>query len=71
MRDRLRVTRVSNEPNADYLLGGFFIGDYIQVAAAANRAYIAYNANFVRMPFLGEGFAEHQQDNYLSTRAMT
>ncbi|MFN2545422.1 MAG: hypothetical protein ABR600_12770 [Actinomycetota bacterium] len=68
---RKRVTRVSNEPNADYLLGGVFIGDYIQVAAVGGRAFIAYNANFVPMPFLGGGAPEYQQDNYLSVRKLT
>jgi hypothetical protein len=68
--DRQRVTSVSNEPNADFLLGGVFIGDYFQVTALNGRAYIAYNANYVRMRLLGEGPPEFQQDNYLSIRKL-
>src|SRR5207244_9922514 len=34
-----------NEPEADPLLGGFFIGDYIEITAAKGTAYVAYNMN--------------------------
>jgi hypothetical protein len=63
---RQLVTSVSNEPDADPLLGGFFIGDYFQVVAAGGRAYVHYNANYASMQLLGEGFPGYQQDNYLA-----
>lgn len=59
------LTRPSNETEADPLLGGFFIGDYIEVAAVGRRAYVAFNANYRQVPFLGEGTPLPQQDNYL------
>lgn len=64
--NRQRVTATSNETEADPLLGGFFIGDYIEVAAHAGVGYTHYNANarFVRL--LGEGVPIPQQDNYLT-----
>jgi hypothetical protein len=65
---RQRVTPVSNEPDADPLFGGTFIGDYIEVAAHRGTAYLHYNMNYRRQPLLGQGFAINQQDNYLTTR---
>jgi hypothetical protein len=65
---RQRVTRVSNEPDADPLFGGTFIGDYIEVAAHRGVAYLHYNMNYRRQPLLGQGFAINQQDNYLTIR---
>lgn len=41
-----RLARPSNEPEADPLLGGFFIGDYIEVFAHDRTAWVAYNANY-------------------------
>jgi hypothetical protein len=65
---RQRVTRPSNEPEADPLLGAAFIGDYIEVYALRGRAFVGYNANYTQIPLLGEGFPIAQQDNYLSRR---
>jgi hypothetical protein len=62
---RRRITRASNETEADPFLGGFFIGDYIQVAADHGTAYVAYNANERQVRFLGRGVPVPQQDNYL------
>jgi hypothetical protein len=67
---RQRVTRPSNEPEADPFLGGFFIGDYIEVFAHQGRALVHYNANYAKVPTLGEGFPVAQQDNYLSRRGL-
>ncbi len=67
---RQRVTRPSNEPEADPLLGAAFIGDYIEVFALRGRAYVGYNANYTQIPLLGEGFPIAQQDNYLSRRGL-
>jgi hypothetical protein len=63
---RVRVTSVSNEPEADPLLGGFFIGDYIEVSAEGRAAYVHYNANQRHVRLLGEGVPIPQQDNYLT-----
>jgi hypothetical protein len=59
------LTRGMNEPEADPILGGFFIGDYIEVAAVGNKAWVGYNANYRREFLLGEGVPVPQQDNYL------
>lgn len=66
--DARRLTHPSNETEADPFLGAFFIGDYIEVVAQGGRNYVHFNANYTRMPFLGEGLPVPQQDNYL-TRA--
>lgn len=63
---RQRVTRVSNESEADPLLGGSFIGDYIDVDLADGLAYVGYNANYRHARLLGEGLPIPQQDNYLA-----
>lgn len=63
---RQRLTDVSNESEADPLLGGFFIGDYIEVAAHKGTAYVHYNANYRKIKVLGEGFPIAQQDNFLT-----
>jgi hypothetical protein len=64
-----RLTRPSNEPEADPILGGFFIGDYIEVFATERTAYVAYNANYrqerLLEPLGNEGIPVPQQDNYL------
>jgi hypothetical protein len=57
---------VPNEPEADPLLGGFFIGDYIEVFAHGGQAYIGYNMNIRGHTFIGEGEAVKQQDNFLT-----
>jgi hypothetical protein len=56
-----------NEPEADPLLQGVFIGDYIEVAAHSGTAYIGYNMNVRPVVFLGIGEKVRQQDNYLSS----
>ena len=63
--NRQRLTSLSNEPEADPLLGGSFIGDYIEVFALQNRALVHYNANYRQIQLLGEGLPVPQQDNYL------
>jgi hypothetical protein len=69
-----RVTVSANETEADPLLGGFFIGDYIEAVLAKNRLYVHWNANYRKVPLLG-GFLNapdqpvipvNQQDNYLT-----
>lgn len=68
--DRKRLTRLSNETESDPLLGGFFIGDYIEVYAHSNQALVHYNANYRSIRLLGEGFPVPQQDNYLAHRRL-
>jgi len=63
-----RLTKPSNETEADPLLGGFFIGDYIEVFAHNRTAWVGYNANYRQVKLLSEGIRIAQQDNYL-TRA--
>lgn len=64
-----RLTAPSNETEADPLLGGFFIGDYIEAFTHANRIWVGYNANYRKEMLLGpfgfEGTPVNQQDNYL------
>jgi hypothetical protein len=66
---RQRVTtdgQMPNEPEADPFLGGFFIGDYIEVAAAGGNAWVAYNMNIRDVAFLFEDLPVPQQDNYVT-----
>jgi hypothetical protein len=62
----------SNETEADPLLGGLFIGDYIEGVLIKNRYYVHYNANYRQMQILGffpplaSQFPLNQQDNYLA-----
>jgi hypothetical protein len=63
---RTRVTHRSNETEADPILHGSFIGDYLQVDANAGRVYVGYNANYRHVPLVGEGVPIPQQDNYLA-----
>jgi hypothetical protein len=63
---RQRVTSISNETEADPLLGGVFIGDYLEVTANRGRAWMHYNANERHVALLGEGLPIPQQDNYLT-----
>ena len=67
---RQRVTPVSNEPEADPLLGGAFIGDYFEVAAEHGTGYVHFNANYVSIRLLGEGVPIPQQDNFLIRRPL-
>jgi hypothetical protein len=68
-----RLTQTSNETEADPVLGGFFIGDYFEAVLIKNRLYVAYNANYRKVPLIGGFFDEppagipiNQQDNYLA-----
>jgi hypothetical protein len=67
--NRWRATPMSNETEADPTLGGFFIGDYFEVAGYNHTAYIAYNANYRKLPLLGpfgvSTIPVNQQDNFL------
>lgn len=69
-----RLTNSSNETEADPLLGGFFIGDYIETFIHGNRVWTHWNGNYRKVPLLG-GFLNtedqpvipiNQQDNFLS-----
>jgi hypothetical protein len=57
-----------NESEADPILGGAFIGDYIDVDRTPGISYVAYNANYRKIKVLGEGFPVPQQDNYLTPK---
>ncbi len=61
-----RVTPASNEPDADPLLGGAFIGDYFEVTATGGNAYVSFNENRRKQQFVGDGVPVFQQDNYLA-----
>jgi hypothetical protein len=67
---RQRVTRSSSEPEADPFLAGYFIGDYIEVAALRGTAYVHYSASYRRIRFLDEGLPVAQADNFLSRRRL-
>ena len=60
-----RLTPVSNDPDADPILHGAFIGDYIEVFAYDRTAWVHYNANYRDVPLLGDGVPVNQQDNFL------
>lgn len=62
---RQRVSPVSNETEADPLLGGSFIGDYIEISASNGQVWVHYNSNQRSVAFLGDGLPVPQQDNYL------
>jgi hypothetical protein len=64
---RARLTQVSNEPEADPLLRGSFIGDYMEVVALNGTDLVHYNANYRRVPLLARGRAVPQQDNFLTS----
>lgn len=71
--NRQRLTSPSNETEADPFLGGFFIGDYIEVHARHNQALVHYNANYrsIKLHFPDPaGFPVPQQDNYLARRGL-
>jgi hypothetical protein len=65
VKDRKVLTRRMNETESDPVLGGFFIGDYIEVSAFHGRAWVGFNANYRQVQLLGEGVPVPQQDNYL------
>lgn len=62
---RARLTSPSNEPEADPVLGGFFIGDYFEVFAFNSSALVHFNANYRQVATLG-GELVNQQDNFLA-----
>jgi hypothetical protein len=62
---RQRLTSLSNESESDPVLGGFFIGDYIEVFALQNQALVHYNANYRQIRLLESGLPVPQQDNFL------
>jgi len=66
----LRVTPVSNDTEADPLLGDSSIGDYIEVACTGGVGYVHYTANYARKEtsFFDGGSTSllvRQQDNFL------
>ncbi len=64
----------SNETEADPLLGGIFIGDYIEVFSNNGTAYVHYNMNIhdvCLLCVLGlRGSPVPQQDNFLTKRGL-
>jgi hypothetical protein len=64
--DPRRITPISNDPEADPRFGGHFIGDYIEVFANKDTAWVHYNANYRQQRFVGNGFPVPQQDNFLT-----
>jgi hypothetical protein len=73
-----RLTSGSNETEADPLLGGFFIGDYIEGVLVKNRYLVHTNANYRKVP-VHDGTESgpappvipvNQQDNYLYVTAL-
>jgi hypothetical protein len=62
---RQRITGLSNETEADPILGGFFIGDYFDVQLLRGMVYVNYNANYRSVRVLGQGLPVPQQDNFL------
>jgi hypothetical protein len=65
IEQRHRLTTVSNETEADPVLGGLFIGDYFEVLAQRDHALTHFNANYRSIRLLDEGFPIPQQDNFL------
>jgi hypothetical protein len=71
-----RLTPSSNEPEADPLLAGIFIGDYMEAVLIQHRLYVHVNANYRKVPLVGgflngpqPVFPVNQQDNYLFVTA--
>jgi hypothetical protein len=60
-----RLSSSSNESESDPLLGGHFIGDYIETWLGNNVSYTAFNANYRQLPVLFQGLPVNQQDNYV------
>ncbi len=60
-----RLTQASNDPDADPLFLGSFIGDYIEVFAYDHTAWVHFNANYRDVPLLFEGVPVNQEDNFL------
>src|SRR5439155_18190868 len=51
---RMRVTTVSNETEADPLLGPFFIGDYFETFTQGTHVLVHLNANYRSVCLLGK-----------------
>ena len=69
--DRQRLTSLSNESEADPLLGGLFIGDYIEVYALLGaRRSCTTTPTIAALDCLTEGFAIPQQDNFLRSTSL-
>ncbi len=73
-----RLTTSSNETESDPLLGGVFIGDYLEAVLVRNKLWVGANENYRKVPLLG-GFANapeqpvlpvNQQDNYTFITAL-
>jgi hypothetical protein len=69
----VRVTAMSNDPEADRALGDLFIGDHLEIACRSGRAYIHYTGNYEPKWYGdyvvgvgGGGFYANQQDNFLA-----
>jgi hypothetical protein len=73
-----RITSSSNETESDPILGGVFIGDYIEGVLIRNRFYVGFNANYRKVPLIGgffnapdqPVFPVNQQDNYVGATAL-
>jgi hypothetical protein len=61
-----RITTAANEPDADPILGGRFIGDYFEVVATGGHAYLNFNLNTRSQQLLGTGQTIQQQDNFFA-----
>jgi hypothetical protein len=69
--NRQILTSPSNESLADPLLGGVFIGDYIEVFTHDGTAWTGYNMNYRQEVLLGnQGVPVPQQDNYLTDASL-
>lgn len=57
------LTSLADDPAADLLIGGFFFGDYISVAARGGRLYAHYTYNTI--PGIYNGIENPEQNNHL------
>jgi hypothetical protein len=72
------LTTATSESEADPLLGGLFIGDYIEAVLVGSRLHVGWNANYRKVPLLGGFLNEpnqpvipiNQQDNYVTITGM-
>jgi hypothetical protein len=65
--ERRRITKISNETESDPILGGAFIGDYLEVTANKGTAWVHYNANERHVALIGDGLPNPHQDNDLTS----
>jgi hypothetical protein len=72
-----RLTSSSNETESDPLLGGAFIGDYLEAVLVRNKLWVGANENYRKVPFVGgflngdqPVFPVNQQDNYTFITAL-